>query len=68
MHDLKGHQPLTDLSKVSGLFVARNPDTDASRMLLASCYGYLGRAFAPALLQSSNFFPINRNSLSNSRS
>jgi adenylate cyclase len=24
--------------------VARNPSTDASRMLLASCYGHLGRA------------------------
>ena len=24
--------------------IARNPSTDASRMLLASCYGYLGRA------------------------
>ncbi len=24
--------------------IARNPDTDASRMLLASCYGHLGRA------------------------
>jgi adenylate cyclase len=23
--------------------IARNPDTDASRMLLASCYGHLGR-------------------------
>jgi adenylate cyclase len=24
--------------------IARNPDTDSSRMLLASCYGHLGRA------------------------
>jgi adenylate cyclase len=24
--------------------IARNPSTDASRMLLASCYGHLGRA------------------------
>ena len=24
--------------------IARNPDTDASRMLLAACYGHLGRA------------------------
>ena len=24
--------------------IARNPGTDASRMLLASCYGHLGRA------------------------
>jgi adenylate cyclase len=24
--------------------IARNPNTDASRMLLAACYGHLGRA------------------------
>jgi adenylate cyclase len=35
--DIAGAQQLA-------LRIARNPGTDASRMLLASCYGHLGRA------------------------